>query len=151
MTAHSSTFDTIQSTAAEKTAAILPFHGRATPDRAEPDAAALALARLQAFLEEEGASLVRACSLLDLTGAEADVAALRALLSDPDATRSALAASAALLERIVEDLAGIPTHAEIQRPLRAGEAAVVRDLDARVRWLGARTEEMLSLLRSGLG
>ena len=137
-------------TADGRTATIIPFHVAADPGSAEPDLAGLAVARLEAFLEEEGPGLSRLFSLLDLTGAEVEVDALHALLREAGDSRQALASAEMRLDRIVGDLAEISPRAEIQRPMRAGEASAVRHLDAMVRWLGARSEEMLRLVRRGL-
>jgi hypothetical protein len=58
MTAHTTPIhDNTQAAAAGRTAAIIPFHVATAPGSAEPDLAALALARLETFLAEEGPGL----------------------------------------------------------------------------------------------
>ena len=133
----------------ERPATIIPIHVETDPVTAKPNLLDIARTRLETFLDHEGSSLARLFSLLDLPGAEVDIEALNALLKEHQDPEQVLMAAEELLDRLVEDLAEIPLHAEIQRRMRAGEEDV-RDLDAMVRWLGARVEEIRNLLRRAL-
>ena len=151
MTTHiNSKLDGYPAASAAGTTAIVPIHVAEASNTDGPDCAALAVSRLKAFVAAEGPSLKRLLSLIGLTNAQVDLNALRKLLVRPADRRRALKRAERLLDLLVEDLAEIPVGVETQRPLLPGEEAIVRDLDAWVRWHGARAQEMRSLVRHTL-
>jgi hypothetical protein len=137
--------------------------------RPHPDRAGLALARLGALLDREGASLER---ILRLVGAgPAPLAHLAALGQvhvepGPDGERLAVTAAAAHLEPVRDALADVPARVEVipcadvagssnvsgaadgaQTPTSpASRPSEARDLDAAVRHLGARCDDVLASL-----
>lgn len=111
------------------------------------DLAALALAKLDIFLTSEGPGLARVFHLLDLSGAEADLQALRALVVAPKGTRQALVEAERLLDRLIEALGEVSARAEIQRLIPQADQSLAREIDAAIRWFGARTQDMLELVR----
>lgn len=111
---------------------------------------ASALARLAAYLEAEGPTLARVLSLLDLRGGLTDLEALQTLHVEPGLEAVALADAALHLDALLDDLAEVPTRAQPQIPMGVADRALVRDLDAAVRWLGARTQDVREVVRHAL-
>ena len=137
-----------QTTTATGGATIIPVHvAMPIPGGRPADLAALALSKLGTFLTNEGPGLARVLHLLDLPGAEADLQALRALLVAPKGTRQALVEAERLLDRLVEALAEVSARAEIQRLIPQVDQSLAREIDAAIRWFGARTQDMLELVR----
>ncbi len=124
--------------------------GCACPDCTLARGYALALGRLGAYLHDEGPSLARIARLLDLPSVQADLAAHYNLHVEPTLEAFALVDATLHLDEILEALAEVPTRAEIQRHLLDAEHRLARDVDAGVRWLGARTEEILLVIRRAL-
>jgi hypothetical protein len=119
----------------------------AVPGGRPVDLTALALAKLGTFLTNEGPGLARVLHLLDNPGAETDLQALRALLVAPMGTRQALVEAERLLDRLVEALAEVSVRADIQRLIPQTDQNLAREIDAAIRWFGARTQDMLELVR----
>lgn len=115
----------------------------------EAQRAFLALDRLGAYLESEGSSLADLLDLFALSGARSDFAILQDLHIEPRSERAALAEAAMHLGRLLEDLRSIPCDAPESCPTEA-HVGLMREFDARIRWLGARTEDMLSVLKRAL-
>lgn len=115
----------------------------------EAQRAFLALDRLGVYLESEGSSLADLLDLFALSGERFDLAALRDLHIEPGGEKPALEEAARHLERLLEALRTIPHDAPASNPTGA-QAGFVRELDARLRWLGARTEDMLAVLKRAL-
>lgn len=151
MTAHTITFDPVREASVRAASTGLPVHLPAAAPEIGADVAARGMARLDAFLLEEGPGLARLLSRLDLSGGQADLRALGALMREPMNPEAALATAAGCLDRLVEDLAEVSLHAEGRGLVRAGEVASLPELDEMVRWLGARTQEMRDLARHVIG
>lgn len=115
----------------------------------EAQRAFLALDRLGVYLEPEGSSLADLLDLFGLSAGQSDLAALRDLHVEAGGERAALAEAAMHLGRLLEDLRSIPCDAPESCPTEA-QVGLMRELDARIRWLGARTEDVLATLKRAL-
>lgn len=93
--------------------------------------------------------LARVASILDRPALKAHVAALEALHAEPkpNGEAEALIEVARRLELMREELASLPVRAKPVELRLAGDPESPGDLDAAVRWLGARTTDMLSTIR----
>lgn len=118
--------------------------GRALHDQA------VALDRLGAYLADEGPSLERVLRLFGLVSGQADLAALLELHVEPHHETEALREAAVRLERLLEDLAQTPNRADVFGLVPPAELSVMRELDAGIRWLGARTQDILSVVERAL-
>lgn len=122
----------------------------ACPACTEAGTAALGLARLGAFLKDESDDLDRVLRLLDLRGGREDLAALRSLHVEPGGERVALTEAAYRLERLLDDLAETPTTPHIVGLPAAADRDLAKGIDGAIRWLGARTQDVLSAVRHAL-
>lgn len=111
----------------------------------------LALDRLGAFIEAEAPSLRIAVCAFDIPGAEADLAALEMLDIPSAGEDAALREAVVRMERLLSALTAVPCDVSQVALSRDVGSAIRRDLDARVRWLGARTEDTLLALKAAIG
>lgn len=107
----------------------------------------LVFARLGAFAEDPGGTLCAIARLCGLPRMAELLAALNALHRTPDGDDDGVIGEAiAILTELRDLLAALPVEAEIRAPIREEDRTLVRDLDAAIRYAGARTEDHIAAL-----
>lgn len=113
-----------------------------------PARADLAFARLGALVEDEGQALAAIGRLCGRPQIAPLLAKLETLHRDPGGDDSPVIAEAVrLLEDLRDTLASIPTRAEITGRILEEDRPRIRDLDAAIRYSGARVEDHLIAMR----
>ncbi|MCR9150292.1 MAG: hypothetical protein NXH83_08965 [Rhodobacteraceae bacterium] len=123
---------------------VIATHVGITTDE---DARDLAFARLAALLQDEGGTLAAIARLCGYPGILEALSGLESLhrgprIDDQDVIRDAIA----LLETLREVLVSIPSVCEIKSVILETDRALVANLDAALRYAGARIDDNLRAL-----
>lgn len=106
------------------------------------DLADLFCARLGAFLDEEASRLQQLSRLLELPKIPRLLATLGNLHRGPRyPDRAVLAETDAVLAELLDVMRGVPFDAAPTGPVLPGDESLLREIDAAIRWCGARVEE----------
>lgn len=128
--------------------AIIQIHTGTPTQEDISDLCLSALTRLAAYVDDEGPTLARVLRLVGATDGCAALDALRTLHCDAGDEMDALADAERHLEGLLETLAELPVRAQAESLVVPREDwKLLRDIDMAVRWLGARTQDMLGLAR----